>query len=106
MYADYYSYKTNENFLDFEFYSDGPKGLIKKIVRYSLQFDIPGNSYYNLGFGDWNIEEQRIDDFVITDNEDPEIEPLFYILGYCKEGGWQPLLSGRKYERFFALRKK
>ena len=26
MNADYYSYKTNENFLDYEFYSDGPKG--------------------------------------------------------------------------------
>lgn len=65
-----YAYQTNESFLDYEFESQGPKGMIKKVVRYSLKYTNQNQAYYNLGFGDWNEEKQEIDDFVISGNED------------------------------------
>jgi hypothetical protein len=66
-----YDYQTNETFLDYEFHSEGPKGAIKKVVRFTL-VQLPMTSFYNLGFGDWNEEQKRIDDFVITNNKDAE----------------------------------
>ncbi|MBO9565678.1 MAG: hypothetical protein J7621_23080 [Niastella sp.] len=66
-----YDYKANKSFLDYEFYSEGPKGVIKKIVRFTL-VTVPSFSYYNLGFGDWNEEQGKIDDFVISNNLDAE----------------------------------
>src|SRR5215217_1452337 len=50
----------------FEFLSAGPKGTIKKVVRYKL---IAGD-VYNLGFGDWDEKTQSIKDDVRTNNED------------------------------------
>ena len=35
----------------YEFFSEGPKGKIKKVVRYRLIEAYP-NKVYNLGFGD------------------------------------------------------
>ena len=66
-----YTYKTNKAFLDYEFYSEGPKGAIKKVVRFTL-VSSPAFSYYNLGFGDWNEKENTIDDFVVSNNRDAE----------------------------------
>ena len=43
-----YLYRTNNNFLDYEFNSIGPKGSIKKVVRFTQI----GVNIYNLGFGD------------------------------------------------------
>ena len=51
-----YTYKTNENFQDYEFISIGPKGIIKKVVR----FTEISNNVFNLGFGD-------LDDSVLGD---------------------------------------
>ena len=53
----------------YEFYSNGPKGIVKKVVRYSLIQERPFK-IYNLGFGDWNEKQQDVDDLVITNNED------------------------------------
>jgi hypothetical protein len=64
-----YRYKTNDSFLDYEFYSIGPNGRIKKVVRYSPQ-NAGGITYFNLGFGDWNEKKNRIDDLAITNNKD------------------------------------
>ncbi len=64
-----YEYYTNETFLDFEFASEGPKGKIKKVVRYSPQ-NANGITYFNLGFGDLNKETGKIDDFAISNNKD------------------------------------
>jgi hypothetical protein len=66
-----YSYKISEGFLDYEFYSHGPKGAIKKVVRFTL-VQLSSYKYYNLGFGDWDEKEGRIDDFVISNNKDAE----------------------------------
>jgi hypothetical protein len=64
-----YDVKINENLLNYQFYSEGPKGRIKKVVRFTLQ-NSNGVSYFNLGFGDWNEQKNEIDDLVITNNHD------------------------------------
>jgi hypothetical protein len=64
-----YPYTVSKTFLDFEFESEGPKGKIKKIVRYSLQ-NANGITYCNLGFGDLNPNTRKIDDLVISNNKD------------------------------------
>lgn len=66
-----YEFQTNESYLDFEFESTGPKGLVKKVVRYSPR-NVEGMTYFNLGFGDWNEEEGRIDDVSTTNNLDTQ----------------------------------
>ena len=61
-----YTYKTNENFLDYEFESTGPKGNIKKVVRFSQI----SNNVFNLGFGDLDEETGEISDINVTNNND------------------------------------
>ncbi len=71
MAEDKYAYlKVPEEYY-YEFYSEGPKGIIKKVVRYSLIQEFP-NKIYNLGFGDWNDKLQDVDDQVNTNNEDSQ----------------------------------
>ena len=52
----------------FEFYSDGPKGRILKIVEYQPI----GGKFYNLAFGDSIDGTKDFDDFLITNNNDTE----------------------------------
>jgi hypothetical protein len=66
MHLPRYSYKTNKEFLDYEFISSGPKGDIKKIVRFT---EIRKNMF-NLGFGDLNEETGEISDTIVTNNSD------------------------------------
>jgi uncharacterized protein DUF6934 len=69
MNLEYYQFSTNESFLNFEFNSEGPKGTVRKIVRFSPE-NANGITYFNLGFGDldWN-----------------EIEPLLDVYGYVND---------------------
>lgn len=53
----------------YEFFSEGPKGKIKKVIRYRLIQEFP-NHIFNLGFGDWSEEKEEIDDMVATNNQD------------------------------------
>jgi hypothetical protein len=55
--------------MTFEFISEGPKGLIHKLVRYQ-----PTNlkEVYNLAFGDKDHTTGNIDDSVISNNKDSE----------------------------------
>ncbi len=64
-----YEYYANETFLDFEFESEGPKGKIRKVIRYSPQ-NANGITYFNLGFGDLNEETGKINDFATSNNKD------------------------------------
>lgn len=66
MHLPFYPYKTNENYLDYEFISSGPKGHIKKVVRFSKI----RKNIYNLGFGDLDEETGDISDIVVTNNSD------------------------------------
>ena len=64
-----YSYKKLAEEHYYEFFSEGPKGKIKKVVRYRLIHVFP-NRIYNLGFGDWSEELGDVDDTVATNNKD------------------------------------
>ncbi len=64
-----YPYKTNAAFLDYEFISEGPKGSIKKVIRFT-QID---NAVFNLGFGDLDEETGEISDAIVTNNNDSRI---------------------------------
>jgi hypothetical protein len=66
---DIYKFAASDTFLDFEFESNGPKGKVRKIVRYSPQ-NAGGITYFNLGFGDLNSKTGKIDDLAITNNRD------------------------------------
>lgn len=61
-----YRYKTNNSFLDYAFVSEGPRGNIKKIIRFT-KID---RSVFNVGFGDLDEETGEISDTVITNNND------------------------------------
>ena len=62
-----YQYKADDNFEFFEFYSEGKKGIIKKIVQYQKTSD---ENVYNLAFGDYDERSNSIDDMSITNNGD------------------------------------
>ena len=62
-----YLYKSEEEFKVYSFYSEGIKGLIKKMIVFSYTGE---SNIYNLGFGDYNSETKTIDDEVITNNGD------------------------------------
>jgi hypothetical protein len=64
-----YRLDQSENGLSFEFYSEGPKGRIKKIIHFT-KLNISGSVIYNLGFGDYNPSTGKIDDMVVSDNKD------------------------------------
>jgi hypothetical protein len=61
-----YQYKTNNSFLDYEFISEGPKGSIKKIIRFTQI----STSVFNIGFGDLEEETGEISDIAISNNND------------------------------------
>ena len=53
----------------YEFYSEGPKGIVAKLVIYRETYL---RNFYNLGFGDKDGETGAIDDSVITNNGDSQ----------------------------------
>lgn len=53
----------------FEFNSEGPKGLIRKIIQFE-QTNEP--DVYNLAFGDLNSGSNELDDLAILNNGDGE----------------------------------
>ncbi len=66
----HYNYKTTD-FQEYEFYSVGPKGVIKKIVRFQKIQEEP--VIYNLAFGDQDEITGDINDAVTSNNEDRDI---------------------------------
>ena len=56
------------DFQSYEFYSEGPRGRIKKAVFYQKIQDNP--IVYNLGFGDVDLETGSVSDKIKTDNKD------------------------------------
>jgi hypothetical protein len=61
-----YPIVANDNKMMYEFFSEGPKGKIKKVVLYTQIHD----NVFNLGFGDWNEERQEPDDSSRSNNGD------------------------------------
>jgi hypothetical protein len=67
-----YAYFIKNNFHDYEFYSEGPNGRIKKAVRFTkMNYQPP--YIYNLGFGDVSEVTDAIDDSVVSNNSDRDI---------------------------------
>ena len=61
-----YSLVTDDKHITYEFLSQGSKGTIKKVVHYQ---EIEEN-VFNLAFGDWDEDGQRINDKVRSNNDD------------------------------------
>ncbi len=66
----HYKYLTND-FKSYEFYSDGPKGQIKKIITFSRIQDEP--TIYNLTLVDVNAISGLTSDLTVSDNGDRDI---------------------------------
>ena len=64
-----YKFKLIKRLWSFEFYSEGPKGKIKKVVAFT-PYHVNGRICFNLCFGDWDETRQMVDDLIITDNKD------------------------------------
>ena len=62
-----YSYRSEVLFNYYEFFSEGPKGKIKKIVEYTKTGT---ENVYNLGFGDYDENTKTFSDLSITSNGD------------------------------------
>jgi hypothetical protein len=70
MRLEQYESNTNKTNTIFTFVSEGPKGKILKRVQYS-KMKIKGvSNLYNLGFGDVIKDSDKIDDLIVTDNQD------------------------------------
>jgi Family of unknown function (DUF6934) len=63
-----YPYKTNSSYFDYSFDSVGPKGIIRKIARFSLI----GNNVYNFAFGDLDDKTGDVNDLTKSANGDIE----------------------------------
>src|SRR6266567_655923 len=70
MLLERYKYEISSSFLQYDFYSEGPKGRIKKVVFYSFLGIREGIDYYNLGFGDYDYRGQTINDLSVSNNGD------------------------------------
>lgn len=66
----HYNYLTND-FKEYEFVSEGPKGIIRKRVIFTKLQDNP--VIYNLAFGDADPETGLMNDLVTSNNEDRDI---------------------------------
>ena len=64
-----YDLEIDDAFITFEFISEGPKGRIKKRVVYQR---IRDTNTYNLAFGDVDAETNKLDDKVVSNNNDTE----------------------------------
>lgn len=69
MNLEYYQFKVRANNHEYEFYSEGPKGRLRKVIRFS---HIKSNriSFYNLAFGDWMEGTTNLDDTTVSNNGD------------------------------------
>ena len=66
-----YTYLKRESYKEYGFYSEGPRGRVLKVVRFTLMSPKVA-FYYNLSYGDWSEGQQNIDDRTITNNGDAE----------------------------------
>lgn len=64
-----YLLKAEKDLTIFEFVSIGPKGRITKLVTFT-ETNLKG--FFNLAFGDKDDESGKINDIVVTNNQDTE----------------------------------
>lgn len=70
MHLPQYDLRVGAKFELYEFISQGPKGSITKLVKYSPIEKYPG--LYNLAFGDKKQDSNELDDMVVSNNNDSE----------------------------------
>jgi len=66
----HYNYRTND-FQEYEFFSEGPKGKIRKLVSFMKVQNDP--IIYNLAFGDAEPETGLMNDMSVSNNDDRDI---------------------------------
>ena len=64
-----YELKADKSLMIFEFISEGTKGSIPKLIKLS---ETALKGFYNIAFGDKNLETGDMDDTVVSDNGDSE----------------------------------
>lgn len=64
-----YTLKAEQNLTVFEFVSEGPKGSIPKLIEFT---ETNLKDFYNLAFGDKDETTGRINDKVVSNNNDTE----------------------------------
>lgn len=64
-----YELTTEKSLNVYEFLSEGPKGKIPKLIKFS---ETTLKGFYNLAFGDKDVETGEIDDKVVSNNGDSE----------------------------------
>jgi hypothetical protein len=62
-----YALDADPSYMSFEFISEGLKGQITKLVKYTK---ISDEGIYNLGFGDKIADTDDFDDTIVSDNKD------------------------------------
>jgi hypothetical protein len=62
-----YEFETGTDKHYFEFLSIGNKGVIKKVVEFSK---INDDDFYNLAFGDFDVNTGKINDLAVSNNGD------------------------------------
>jgi hypothetical protein len=67
-----YEVEQKKEGMIWKFFSDGPKGLIRKLVEFQ-HAPYVGFNVYNLFLGDYDEGKDRADDGVISDNGDYKI---------------------------------
>jgi hypothetical protein len=66
----HYEYQVSEDFLNYEFWSEGPKGKIRKVIWFT-RINLQENFFFNLAFGD--LDDNGIfNDLVTSNNHDAE----------------------------------
>ena len=69
MKLDKYQLKAGQELLSYEFISEGPNGLIRKRIQFTL---VNRDHVFNLAFGDKDPVSGEINDLVISNNGDSE----------------------------------
>ena len=65
-----YELKAEKSLMVFEFLSEGPKGKIPKLIKFS---ETNLKDLYNLAFGDKDLVTGDIDDMAVSNNGDSEM---------------------------------
>ncbi|WP_435404586.1 DUF6934 family protein [Mucilaginibacter flavus] len=85
----HYSYLNSNDYHNYEFYSDGPKGRIRKLVIFTrISEEEP--HVYNLAFGDAHPLSGQLDDSVVSNNEDRDtvlVTVAQTIVDFCNHHG-------------------
>jgi hypothetical protein len=66
----HYDYLVSKDYMEYEFFSEGPKGKIRKAILFK-RIKLQGRPVFNLAFGDMD-ESGILSDLVVSDNHDAE----------------------------------